>query len=183
MQVIHRLQEGEQSRPNTVFRCERSSTPCSKALGENIGAITGKLKRDFDAATSQTQASLAHAAVTAESGQSIAQAAFQQTVERKKEIEHLHTTMQAAMQEHAVATETSTNQRLNVLAEELTRRVGAVVEESQTSLLAKQNQELTALKQEIQSLQQSRDVREGTVLYNELFALHKKLEKAGLESQ
>ena len=128
--------------------------------------MTEKLKRDFDVATSQTQASLAHAAVTAESGQSISQAAFQQTVERKNEIEHLHTTMQAAMQEHAAATETSINQRLNVLAEELTRRVGAVVEESQTSLLAKQNEELAVLKNEIQSLQQSGDVREGTALYN-----------------
>ena len=63
--------------------------------------------------------------------------------------------MQASMQEQAVATETSTNQKLNALAEELTRRVGAVVEESQSSLLVKQNEELTALKQEIQSLQQS----------------------------
>ena len=115
-------------------------------MGHILQRSQKKLKRDFDAATSQTQASLAHAAITAESGQSIAQAAFQQTVERKKEIEHLHTTMQAAMQEHAVATETSTNQRLNVLAEELTRRVGAVVEESQTSLLAKQNEELAVLK-------------------------------------
>ena len=59
-----------------------------------------------------------------------------------------------------------------MLAEELTRRVGAVVEESQTSLLAKQNEELAVLKNEIQSLQQSGDVREGTVLYNELSALH-----------
>ena len=39
------------------------------------------------------------------------------------------------------------------------------------------------LKNEIQSLQKSGDVREGTVLYNELSALHKKLENAGLESQ
>ena len=92
-------------------------------------------------------------------------------------------TMQDAMQEQAVTTETSTNQRLNALAEELTRRVGAVVEESQYSLLLKQNEELTALKQEIQSLQQSGDVREGTVLYNELSALHAKVENAGLESQ
>ena len=173
---------GQTKSPKTVFRRGRSPTPRSKALGANIAAITEKLKRDFDAATSQTQADLAHAAITAESGQSIAQAAFQQTVERKKEIEHLHTTMQAAMQEHAVATETSTNQRLNALAEELTRRLGAVVEESQSSLLAKQNEELTALKQEIQSLQQSGDVREGTVLYNELSVLHKKVEDAGLKS-
>ena len=173
---------GRAKSPNTVFRRGRSLTPRSKALGANIAAITEKLKRDFDAATSQTQADLAHAAITAESGQSIAQAAFQQTVERKKEIEHLHTTMQAAMQEHAVATETSTNQRLNALAEELTRRVGAVVEESQSSLLAKQNEELTALKQEIQCLQESGDVHEGTVLYNELSVLHKKVEDAGLKS-
>ena len=54
---------------------------------------------------------------TAESGQSIAQAAFEQTVERKKEIEHLHATMKTAMEEQAVATETSTNQGLNALAE------------------------------------------------------------------
>ena len=174
---------GRTKAPNTVFRRGRSPTPRQKALGAHIAEVTEKLKRDFDAATSQTQASLAHAAVTAESGQSIAQAAFQQTVERKKEIEHLHTTMQAAMQEHTVATETSTNQRLNVLAEELTRRMGAVVEESQTSLLAKQNEELAVLKNEIQSLQQSGDVREGTVLYNELSALHAKVENAGLESQ
>ena len=60
----------------------------------------------------------------------------------KKEIEHLHATMQAAMQEQAVATETSTNQRLNALAAELTRSVGAVVEELQSSLLAKQKEEL-----------------------------------------
>ena len=45
--------------------------------------------------------------------------------------------MQAAMQEHAVVTETSKAQQLNALAEELTRRMGVVVEESQTSLLAK----------------------------------------------
>ena len=107
-----------------------SPTPCQKALRAHIAKITEKLKRDFDAATSQMQASLAHAAVTTESGQSIAQAAFQQTVERKKEIEHLHTTMQVAMQEYATATETTTNQRLNTLVEELTRRGGAVVEES-----------------------------------------------------
>ena len=100
---------GRTKSPNTVFRRGRSPTPRSKALGANIAAITEKLKRDFDAATSQTQADLAHAAITAESGQSIAQAALQQTVERKKEIEHLHTTMQAAMQEHAAATQTSTN--------------------------------------------------------------------------
>ena len=55
------------------------------------------MKRDFDATTSQTQENLAHAAVNAESGQPIAQAAFQQMVERQEEIEHLHTTMQAAM--------------------------------------------------------------------------------------
>ena len=61
--------------------------------------------------------------------------------------------------------------------------MGAVVEESQSSLLEKQNEELTALKQEIQSLQQSGDVHEGTVLYNELFALHAKVENAGLEPQ
>ena len=109
---------GRAKAPNTVFRRGRSPTPRPKALGANIAAITEKLKRDFDAATSQTQADLVHAAITAESGQSIAQAAFQQTVERKKEIEHLHTTVQAAMQEHAAATETSTNQRLNVLAED-----------------------------------------------------------------
>ena len=174
---------GRTKSPNTVFRHGRSPTPRSKALGANIATITEKLKRDFDAATSQTQADLAHATITAESGHSIAQATFQQTVERKKEIEHLHTTMQAAMQEHAVATETWTNQRLNALAEELTRRVVAVMEESQSSLLAKQNEELTALKQEIQSLQQFGDVHEGTVLYNELSALHAKVENAGLESQ
>ena len=68
------------------------------------------------------------------------------------------------MQEHAAATEISTAQRVNALAEELTKRVGSVVEESQSSLLAKENEELTALKQEIQSLQQSGDVREGTIL-------------------
>ena len=90
--------------------------------------------------------------------------------------------MQSAMQEHAEATEISTAQRVNALAEELTKRVGAVVEESQSSLPAKQNEKLTALKQEIQSLQQSGDVREGTVLYNELSVLHKKVEDAGLKS-
>ena len=87
--------------------------------------------------------------------------------------------MQAAMQEQSVATETSTNQRLNAVAEELTRRVGAVVEESQSSLLVKQNEELTALKQEIQYLQQSGDGREATVLYNKLAALHAKVEMLG----
>ena len=76
---------GRTKAPNTVFRRGRSPTPRQKALGAHIAEVTEKLKRDFDAATSQTQASLAHAAVTAESGQSIAQAAFQQTVERKKE--------------------------------------------------------------------------------------------------
>ena len=46
--------------------------------------------------------------------------------------------MQSAMQEHAATTEISIAQRVNALAEELTKRVGAVVEESQSSLLAKQ---------------------------------------------
>ena len=78
------MPRGGTKSPNTVFRHGRSPTPRSKALGANIAAITEKLKRDFDAATSQTQADLAHAAITAESGQSIAQAAFQQTVESKK---------------------------------------------------------------------------------------------------
>ena len=90
--------------------------------------MTKKRKRDFDVAASQTQTNLVHATITAESGQSIAQAAFQQTVERKKEIEHLHTAMQAAMQKHFAATETLTTQRLNALAKELTRRVDAMVE-------------------------------------------------------
>ena len=90
--------------------------------------------------------------------------------------------MQATMQEHAAATETSTTQQLHALAEELTRRVGAVVEESQIFLLAKQNEELEVLKNEIQSLQQSGDIREGTILYKELYALHAKVEN-GLESQ
>ena len=174
---------GRTKSPNTVFRRGRSPTPRQKELAAHIAKITGKLKRDFDAATSQTQATLAHAAVTAESGQSIAQTAFQQTVERKEEIEHLHTTMQASMQKHAAATETSTNQRLNVLAQELTRRVGAMVEESQTSLLAKQNEELVMLKNEIQSLHQSGDICEGIVLYNQLSTLHTKVENARLESQ
>ena len=174
---------GRTKSPNTVFCRGRSPTPRQKALGAHIAKVTEKLKRDFDAAKSQTQASLAHAAVAAESVKSIAQAAFQQTVERKKEIEHLHTTMQAAMQEHAATTETSTNQRLNALAKELIRRMGAVVEESQTASFAKQNDELVVLKNEIQSLQQSGDVREGTVLYKELSALHAKVETSGLESQ
>ena len=121
---------GRTKAPNTVCHCGRSPTPRSKMLGENIPAITEKLKRDFGATTSQTQANLECAASTAESGQSIAQAAFQQTVERKKEIEHLHATMQSAMQEHAVATEISTAQRVNALAKELIKRVGSVVEES-----------------------------------------------------
>ena len=138
--------------PNTVFCHGRSPTPRQKALGAHIAKVTKKLKRDFDAATSQTQASLAHATITAEFGQSIAQAAFQQTVRRKKEIEHLHTTMQAAMQEHAAATETLTNQQLNLLAAELTICVGAVMEESQIALLAKENEELAVLKNAIQSL-------------------------------
>ena len=55
------------------------------------------------------QASLAYSVVTTEFGQSIAQATFQQTVKKKKEIEHLYTTMQAAMQKHAAAIEISTN--------------------------------------------------------------------------
>ena len=144
--------------PNTVFRRGRSPTPRQKALGAHIAKVTEKLKRDFEAATSQTQACLAHAAVTAESGQSISQTAFKQTVERKKEMEHLHTTMQDAMQKHATATKTSTNWQLNALAEELTRRVGGVVKQSQTSLIAKQNEALAVLQHEIQSLQQSGDV-------------------------
>ena len=48
--------------------------------------------------------------------------------------------------------------------------------------LQSKNEELTALKQEIQSLQQSGDVHEGTVLYNELSMLHKKVEDAELKS-
>ena len=83
---------GRTKAPNTVFCRGRSPTPRSKTLGKNIAAITEKLKRDFEATASQTQANLERAASTAESGQSIAQAAFQQTVERKKEIEHLHAT-------------------------------------------------------------------------------------------
>ena len=121
---------GRTKAPNTVFRRGRSPTPRSKTLGENIAAITEKLKRDFEATASQTQANLERAASTAESGQSISQAAFQKTVERKKEIEHLHATMQSAMQEHAAVTEISTAQRRNALTEELTKHVGAVVEES-----------------------------------------------------
>ena len=87
------------------------------------------------------------------------------------------------MQEHAAALETSTNHRLNALAEELTGRVGAVVEESQISLLAKQNEDLAMLKTETQTLQQCEGVCEGTVLYKELSALHAKIENARLESQ
>ena len=79
--------------PNTVYRRGRSPTPCQKPLGQHIAEMTEKLKRDFHASTSQTQASLAHAAITAESGQSISQAALQENVARKKEIEHLHSTM------------------------------------------------------------------------------------------
>ena len=67
---------GRTKAPNTVFRRGRSPTPRSKTLGENIAAITEKLKRDFEATASQTQANLERAASTAESGQSIAQAAF-----------------------------------------------------------------------------------------------------------
>ena len=87
------------------------------------------------------------------------------------------------MQEHAAAIETSTTQQLNALGKELTRCVGAFVEESQTSLLAKENEKLAMLKTEIQSLQQSGDAHEGTVLYKELSALHVKVENARLESQ
>ena len=47
----------------------------------------------------------------------------------------------------------------------------------------KQNEEFAVFKIEIQSLQQSGDVHEGTVLYNELYALHKKVENVGLASQ
>ena len=61
--------------------------------------------------------------------------------------------------------------------------MGAVVEESQTSLLAKRNEELATLKSKRQSLQQTGDVHEGTVLYKELSALHAKVENSGLESQ
>ena len=46
-----------------------------------------------------------------------------------------------------------------------------MVEESQTSLLAKQNEELTMLKNEIQPLHQSSDIREGTIVYKELSPL------------
>ena len=83
--------------PNTVFHRGRSPTPRPKALGEHVAALTEKLKRDFKASTSQTQANLACATSRAEFGQSIAQTACDQTVERKKEIEHLHATMQATM--------------------------------------------------------------------------------------
>ena len=75
---------GRTKLPNTMFRRGRSPTLRSKVLGANIATITKKLKRDFDTTTSQTQADLAHAATTAEFGQSIAQAAFQQMVKRKK---------------------------------------------------------------------------------------------------
>lgn len=61
--------------------------------------------------------------------------------------------------------------------------MGAVVEESQTSLLEKQNEELAVLKNEIKSLQESGALREGTVLYKEVSALHAKVENPGLESQ
>ena len=85
--------------------------------------------------------------------------------------------MQAAMQKHAAATETSMNQQLNALAKELARLVGVVVEESQSFVFSKQNEEQFALKNEIQFCQHSGDVREGIVLYNELSALHKKWKK------
>ena len=47
----------------------------------------------------------------------------------------------------------------------------------------KKIEELAVLESEIQSLQQSGDVREGTVLYKELSTLHAKVENSGLESQ
>ena len=50
---------GRTKSPNTVFHRGRSPTPRSKALGENTAALTEKLKRDFQATTSQTQANLA----------------------------------------------------------------------------------------------------------------------------
>ena len=89
--------KGQTKAPNTVFRRGRSPTPRSKALGENIATLTEKLKHDFQTTTSQTQANSACATSTTESGQSISQAAFQQTVERKKEIEQLYATMQSIM--------------------------------------------------------------------------------------
>ena len=79
--------------PNIMYRRGRSPTPSQKPLGEKIVEMTEKLKPNFHAATSYTQASLANATIIAKSGQSIAQAALQQTVEREKEIEHLDTTM------------------------------------------------------------------------------------------
>ena len=87
------------------------------------------------------------------------------------------------MQKQAVATETSATQRLNALSEELTRRVGAIVEESQSPLLAKQNEELAVLKNEIQFWEQSGDICEGTVLYKELPALYAQVENGRFGSQ
>ena len=44
---------GRTKSPNTVFRRGGSPTPRQKALGAHIAEVTEKLKRDFDAATSQ----------------------------------------------------------------------------------------------------------------------------------
>ena len=173
---------GQTKPPNIVIHCGRSPTRRQKPLGVHISKVKEKLKRDFDVVTSQMQANLVHATIIMESGQSITQAAFQQMVERKKEIEHLHITMQAAMQEYATVTKTSTTQQLNTLADKLIKRMGAVVEESQTFLLAKQNEELVVLKNRIYSLQQFGDVCEGTILCKELSALQSKVENARLES-
>ena len=87
--------------PNLVYRHGRSPTPRQKPLGEHIRERTEELKRNFHTAASQTLVTLVHVAITAESGESIAQVILQENVVRKKEIEHLRTTMQVAMWKHA----------------------------------------------------------------------------------
>ena len=55
---------GRTKSPNTVFCHGRIPTPHQKALGAHIAEVIEKLKRDLDALKSQTQAYLAHVAIT-----------------------------------------------------------------------------------------------------------------------
>ena len=132
--------------PNETYSRGRSPTRRSKQLGPQISKLTKKLTRDIHAATSQTHENLTRAAITAQTGQSIAQEALKESVQRKQKIQQLHASMHTAMQEHAAASASSTTQRMSALAEELTNRVGAVIDASHASLMSKQNEELTVMR-------------------------------------
>ena len=173
---------GRRSPPNTAYRRGRSPMPHSRALGPHIAKLTKALSQDIKTATSHTEQTLKATAATAETGQSMAQIALHESAQRKAEIEQLQASMQSAMHNYAATSETVTAQKLNAMAEEMTRRVSAVAEATQAQLLAKQNEELSAVQREIQNLQQKSDVPVGSELHSALSALSERVEKASADS-